>query len=92
MKKVDAITVSVNYLERKRYSIKLLYIGYRKSGKAFWFVRHVGMTDSNRDFLIQGALKLAKEHDIPFIPDIRHGESVTPDQKVFLIQRGVAVR
>ncbi len=51
IKKVCAITVSQNYLERKKYSIKFLSVGKRVTNTPFWFVRHTGETNTDRDML-----------------------------------------
>jgi len=90
-KLVCAVTVSKNYLERTKYSIKYLTIGKRKTDVPFWFVRHVGETGFDKTVLTGKAFKYGYANRIPYFHDIRHGQSVTETQKVMLKKYGVAV-
>ena len=91
MKKVCAITVSKNYLEKTKYSIKYLTIGKRKSDVPFWFVRHVGETGFDATVLQGHALQFAHKNGIPYIAHVRHGDCITVSQKEILKKYGVAV-
>ena len=93
MKKiVCAVTVSKNYLERTKYSIKYLTIGKRRTDVPFWFVRHVGETSVDSVMLTGIALKYAYDNNIPFFRNVRHGECVDVDQQKRLKKYGVAVK
>jgi len=93
MKKVIcAITVSMNYIDRKKYSIKYLSIGKRKSGGAFWYVRHVGKTGVDRVILEADAIDESYKYNVPYIDEIRHGETVSHKDMKILKQHGVAVK
>ena len=90
-KKVCAVTVSKNYLDRTKYSIKYLMIGKRKTDVPFWFVRNVGETGFDPTVLTGKAYHYSYKYDIPFFPHIRHGECVTEAQKATLKKYGVTV-
>ncbi len=91
IKKVCAITVSQNYLERKKYSIKLLSVGKRITRTPFWFVQHTGETDTDRDMLEDKALWYSTANLVPYIVDVRHGDNVTKNHKEILKKYGVSV-
>lgn len=90
-KKVIAITVSQNYLERKKYSIKHLIVAYRKNGEAFWFCQQVGVTSVDREELECTAKKVSVLTWIPYILDIRHGDKIIETEKNILKKYGVVV-
>ena len=90
-KKICAVTVSQNYLERKKYSIKYLTIGKRKCGNAFWFVRHVGTTSIFREGLEQSTIRYGFKNNIPYIVDVRHGDNVSKEHRIILKKYGVTV-
>ena len=90
-KKVCAVTVSQNYLERKKYSIKYLFVAYRQTGESFWFVRHVGETGLDKIVLTKKAIHYSFKNNIPFMVDIRHGQSLNENQIRSLKKYGVAV-
>jgi len=90
-KSICAVTVSQNYLERKKYSIKYLTIGNRKCGNAFWFCRHIGKTGIARDDLEREAIHIAYKNRIPYFADVRHGDNVSQAHRVKMKKYGVAV-
>ena len=92
VKIINAITVSINYLDHKLWSVKYLSIGQRKSGQAFWFVRHVGQTGIIKGICVGTALKISLERGIPYFSEVRHGDPITDSQKKCLKKYGVAVK
>lgn len=90
-KKICAITVSKNYLDGRKWSIKYLMIGKRKTEIPFWFVRHIGETGVDKVELTGTALQYAFKNNIPYFVNVRHGECVTTYQKNRLRKYGVTV-
>jgi len=90
-KTICAVTVSNFYLDRRKYCIKYLAVGSRKTGRAFWFVRYTGNLSIDKHGLEAEAIKHAITHAIPFIPNIRHGENVSKHDIDRLKKYGVAV-
>ena len=91
-KKICAVTVSQNYIERSKYSIKYLMVGQRKCGQPFWYVRHVGETGFGRVVLEDKAIAYGHKHAMPYLLDIRHGDNVSLFDKAILKKYGVAVK
>ena len=90
-KKICAVTVSNNCIERNKYSIKYLIVGIRKTGEPFWFVRHVGETGFNIAVLEGKAIQYAITHFTPFIPNVKHGQNIKEWDIERLKNYGVAV-
>ena len=89
---ITAVTVSMNYLERKKYSIKYLVIAYSKTGKAMWKVRHVGATGFDKTALQGDAFQYAFKNNVPYVRDVRQGQFITAEHKAQLKKYGVAVK
>lgn len=90
--KVHAVTVSKNYLQPNLFTLKLLSVGERKSKQPFWFVHKQVFSDSNLSLVVAEAKRIAEKYNVPYIPAIRHGQSVTVNEKVLLAKYGVTVK
>lgn len=88
--KIQAVTVSKNYLDDRKWSIKYLTIGTRKNGSHFWHVRITGETGFDKTILQGKAFRGAYENSIPYIDNIRDGEGITLAQELKLKKHGVA--
>lgn len=88
---IQAVTVSKNYLERKRWCVKLLSIETRKSGEKWWKVRATVATSENHDLMVSKAGLIAAQQGIPYIPDVYNGYNLTIGCKEELSKYGVTV-
>ncbi len=88
---IVAFTVSKNYLEPKKYSVKYLKISTRKDGIRFWSVSYVGMPYESVDERRKFAHVLAEKYGLPYFDNIMHGKHLTIGQKITLRDYGVAV-
>ncbi len=89
---IAAFTVSKNYLERKKYSVKYLKISTRKDGIKVWSVSYVGIPYESVHERRKFAHVLAEKYGLPFFDNIMHGKPLTIGQKNTLQDYGVAVQ
>ncbi len=88
---IKAVTVSVNYIERKKWSVKLLSVETRKNGTLYWRVRATVATSDPTELLYRKAVLVAAKHRVPFIYNIRHGMNITEEEKDLLEKYDVVV-
>ncbi len=88
---IKAVTVSVNYIERKKWSVKLLSVETGKDATLYWKVRATVDTSEDKKLMLKKAKGIAVKQGIAFIYDIRNGMICTETDKVILNNYGVAV-
>ena len=88
---VVAFTVSSNYLERKKYSVKYLRISTRHDGIKCWSTYYVGIPSESLDERRKFAKELSLKYGLPYFDDVTQGKPLTIGQKITLQDYGVAV-
>ncbi len=88
---IKAVTVSVNYIERKKWSVKLLSVETRKDATLYWKVRATVATSEDKDLMLLKASDVAIHHGIPFIVNRRNGDNLNDEDTQTLNKYGVAV-
>ena len=90
-KRVVAISSGVSYLDKTKWCVKDLKIGYRKDGTPFWFVSGLGCNfDSEKEAQRMG-LDIATNMKVPYFFDVVHGQVIRHYQKHILKHIGVTV-
>jgi len=90
--RVIAISTGVYYLDKTKWCVKDLKIGYRKDGTPFWFVSGIGCNFDNEKVAKSIAVDTARSMKVPYILNVVHGEVITGCQRTVLKMYGITVK
>jgi len=88
-KRVVAISTGVSYLDKTKWCVKDLKIGYRKDSTPFWFVSGLGCNFSTAADAERVAMDIARNMKVPYIFNVKHGQCIRRYHIIALEKYGI---